>query len=321
MIINPLCLGYLDQAAETASESVIMGSDSQIVDVATKLAVKVFGWASEPARKFVDGRIEEFNLVGMVKAENVAMLLDAAYDIPKGWIESTDPIKQRAGLRVLRETVREQRNIEDVVMEAIAVLSESSRPEDIDDDWCANFLGHARKVADPGVRILWSRLLAGEADNPGSFSKKTVNILADMDKSTAVSFTMLCKFVCRVDGMRKLFLVPNYQQPIFGSGGLDFYTLTALQALGLIEISAVGGFSHVSNSRYTTIEYFGSSMILESAGEVPVGQVSFTPFGSQLATLVQPQITPGFFDHLAVFYKQQTDISSVSISKSSGDVH
>ena len=291
-----------------------MDENSFVTKVGARFLARVgsiFGWAEEPVKKLIDGKVEAYNLIHRAISENEAVLLDSMYDIPKKLIESPNPIENLAGIRIYHEVFREQQNIGDVLLEALPNLSESARPEDIDEDWLVNSMGHTRKVSDPDMRTLWARLLAGEADNPGSYSKKTVNILADMDKSTAISFTMHCKFACKVDGLRKLFIVPNYLEPIFNSGRIDYYSLAALQALGLIEVSAVGGFSHLSDSRYTTIRYFDSAMILESNREISVGQVSFTPFGSQLAALVQPICVPGFFDHLTNFYKQQKNISSV----------
>ena len=306
---------------EEMAEACSMDENSFLTEVGAKFLARasdIFGWVEEPVKKLMDGKVEAHNLLRRATAENEAVLLDSMYDIPKKLIESDSPIESLAGLRIYHEVFREQRNIGDVLLEVLPNLSESARPEDIDEDWFVNSMGHVRKVSDPDMQTLWARLLAGEADNPGSYSKKTVNILSDMDKSTAISFTMLCSFACMVDGLFKLFIVPNYQQPISASGRIDFYSLAALQALGLIEVSAIGGFEHLPNNRYTTIRYFDSAVMLESKGGISTGQVSFTPFGSELAALVQPYHVPEFFDHLVNFYKQQTNISSVSLSKPSG---
>ncbi|MCH7573175.1 MAG: DUF2806 domain-containing protein, partial [Planctomycetes bacterium] len=37
--------------------------------------------------------------------------------------------------------------------------------------------------------------LAGEANNPGTFSKRTIGFLGDLEKSEANLFTRLCGFV------------------------------------------------------------------------------------------------------------------------------
>ena len=44
------------------------------------------------------------------------------------------------------------------------------------------------------MQSLWARLLAGEANQPGTFSKRTVELVASLDKSDAQLFTGLCRF-------------------------------------------------------------------------------------------------------------------------------
>ena len=44
------------------------------------------------------------------------------------------------------------------------------------------------------MQELWARLLAGEASGPGTFSKHTVNLLADLDPIDARMFSQVCDF-------------------------------------------------------------------------------------------------------------------------------
>ena len=74
-------------------------------------------------------------------------------------------------------------------------LHEDANPESVDNDWIVNFFDKSRIVSDSEMQELWSRVLANEANSPGSYSKRTVNFLSDMDKNEAESFTKLCGFV------------------------------------------------------------------------------------------------------------------------------
>ena len=292
-----------------------MEIDPQTMSITERLFAKALGWIGEPAKKFIDARIEEHNLVGRAKAENNVMLIDTAYDIPRRWIESSNPIEQRRGLRVLGEVVREQRNIEDVVMEASTYLSESARPEDIDDDWLANHFDHARKVSDSDMRTLWARLLAGEADNPGSFSKKTVNVLADMDKETATAFASLCKFNCNVGGTGDRLFILDDGQEIYESNNIDFDSEMALRFLGLVDRNNMG--FTLNFSVYTfSIFYFDVEIVVNLKREKSLyrGILDLTPFGEQLATLVQPVFIPEFPGYIVDYYRQNTDNSNVVVS-------
>ena len=57
------------------------------------------------------------------------------------------------------------------------------------------FFEKSRIVSDNEMQELWSRVLAGEANDPGTYSKRTVNFLSDLDKGEAALFTKLCGFV------------------------------------------------------------------------------------------------------------------------------
>ena len=71
-------------------------------------------------------------------------------------------------------------------------LNQETQPESMEDDWIANFFDKCRIVSDSDMQTLWGRVLAGEANAPGTYSKRTVNLLSDFDKSDAELFTKLC---------------------------------------------------------------------------------------------------------------------------------
>ena len=49
-------------------------------------------------------------------------------------------------------------------------------------------------VSDDDMQQIWAGILAGEANNSGSFSRRTVNLVADLDKRNAQLFRNLCGF-------------------------------------------------------------------------------------------------------------------------------
>ena len=50
-------------------------------------------------------------------------------------------------------------------------------------------------ISDEEMQNIKSQVLSGEANSPGSFSKRTVNLLSDLDKKDAELFQTLCRFV------------------------------------------------------------------------------------------------------------------------------
>ena len=81
-------------------------------------------------------------------------------------------IRHRAELRRGDALIREQQCIEEVVKQAIEGLDESSRPEDMNEDWIANLFDRCKLVSDREMQSLWGRILAGEASAPGTFQKR-----------------------------------------------------------------------------------------------------------------------------------------------------
>ena len=59
---------------------------------------------------------------------------------------------------------------------------------ELDPDWLNYFGGYAEKASSENVRELWGRVLAGEIRRPGSFSRATLRLLAELDQQTASWF-------------------------------------------------------------------------------------------------------------------------------------
>src|SRR5438132_11151718 len=85
---------------------------------------------------------------------------------------------------------------------------------------------------------LWSRVLAGEANSPGTYSKRTVNFLSDLDKNDAELFTKLCGFAWLIGNLVPL--IYDEQQEIYNKFGVNFNTLSHLESIGLIQFQLLG---------------------------------------------------------------------------------
>jgi hypothetical protein len=136
----------------------------------------------------VGGVFKPFQIVRVAKAEAEAELIHA-----KAQIQVSD-LQRRAMHRFLVEEAKRQSNIESITEKALPLLDEKSSPQNVEDDWITNFFDRSRIISDNDMQELWSRVLAGEANGPGTFSKRTVNLLSDLDKRDAELFTRLCGF-------------------------------------------------------------------------------------------------------------------------------
>ena len=106
-------------------------------------------------------------------------------------IELTD-LHRRALVRWVEEEAQHQQNMEDITTNAIHKLNEEAKPHDIDDDWVAKFYDICRLVSDDKMQNIYGSILAGEANNVGSYSPKTLTTLADMNQKSLLLFNTFC---------------------------------------------------------------------------------------------------------------------------------
>jgi Protein of unknown function (DUF2806) len=136
----------------------------------------------------VGGVFKPYQIVRVAKAEAEAELVRA-----ESQIQVTD-LQGRAMHRFVEEEAKRQSNIEEITQQAIPLLEDKAEPQKVTDDWITNFFDKCRIIADGDMQKLWSKVLAGEANAPGTFVKRTINLLADLDKDDAELFTQLCGF-------------------------------------------------------------------------------------------------------------------------------
>jgi hypothetical protein len=149
------------------------------------------------------------------------------------------------------------------------------------------------------MQQLWSRVLAGEANSPGVFAKKTVNLLADLDKSDALAFTRLCGFGWRIQSFVPLiFKIDN---EIYERNGIDFNILVHLESLGFIRFENVG-FRQVDLPKNLTVYYYGRPVNItfqhDEGNSLDIGHVRLTRAGQQLASVCGSGPVEGFFDFI-----------------------
>ena len=171
----------------------------------------------------VGGYFKPYQIKRVAKAESEAELIKA-----EAQIQISD-LQRRAVNRFIAEEAKKQENIETIAGKAIPQLEDKSKPEEMEEDWITNFFDKCRIVSDKEMQSLWATVLAGEANSPGSFSKRTVNFLGSLDKADARLFTTLCGFGWYLGNV--IPLVYDEQESIYNEAGINFDILTHL-ALG-----------------------------------------------------------------------------------------
>lgn len=284
-----------------------MSENNSIVNIDAKGLSKVGTALVEKVAEGIGGVFRPTQTVRMARAQAKADLISA-----KSQLE-IDELQRRAMQRFVAEEAKKQSNIEAITQQAIPMLEDHSKPETIDDDWVSNFFDKSRIVSDEEMQGLWSRLLAGEANSPGKFSKRTVNLLADLDKSDAELFAKFCSFSWIFSGLKPLiFFDDNEVKPenksLYKENGITFATMSHLASLGLINHGTIGGFVTHGLPKKFAVSYFKRPMVLEMPTEkmpVEIGNALFTNAGAQLAGICGSKPIPGFYDFVAAHFREK----------------
>lgn len=194
-----------------------------------ELVGKATGTLFEPAR-----------IVREAKAQAAALLIKTEAEI------ETEAIRKRAAARLVAQEIRKQENIEAVTGQAVALLSsEPPNGKVIDDDWINRFVLEAQDVSDARLQAVWAKLLAGEFQSPGTYPRRVLRVLKDLEPSEAELIDSLAGkllWVENADGSSTPFLNSHVYEEWHGDdhsrkllGSTPVESAALLRELGVID--------------------------------------------------------------------------------------
>jgi hypothetical protein len=141
------------------------------------------------------------------------------------------------------------------------------------------------------------------------FSKKTVNLVANLDKSDAEAFTRLCGFGVSIVGLVHP-LVYDVNNRIYIDNGIDFFTLSNLDSIGLIRFDNLAGYVREDFGYKGFVLYHDQKVWLElplqtkqTRSTLQLGSVLLTLAGRQLASVCRARPVDGFIDYVKEKWK------------------
>ncbi|MEW6715098.1 MAG: DUF2806 domain-containing protein [Nitrospirota bacterium] len=224
---------------------------------------------------------EPQRIIRRAKAETQAEEIKAISDL------KIDELKKRTLARMINEETKKQENIENIIDNSLPLLNEQSKPIDIDNDWLANFFDKARITSNEQMQTIWSKILAGEANKPGTFTRRTIKIVSELEIRDAMLFTNLAKFNFLI-GLPTI-VIFDCQNDIYNKYGITFNTLKHLDTLGLISFESISGYGRQKLPQDFTISYFHIPIKIRMQNEkdntLPIGQVLLTQSGQELVQI------------------------------------
>lgn len=265
-------------------------------------AVAALGALAKPAEMLIEkvssavgGILAPWQTKRVARAQAEAALIHA-----KGDVQEAD-LYRRTIHRWVEEEAKKQENMESITAKAMPLLESTSNPKEIEDDWIVNFFDKCRLISDEQMQSLWSKILAGEANSPGTFSRITVAVVAGIDKSDAILFTQVCGYTWTIDNS----FVPviyDTQDDIFNESGINFDTLSHLHSIGLIHFDNRSDYQLIALPQQFTASYYGKSIELdmhkESNNSMHVGAVMLTKAGTELASICEGTAVDGFEEYV-----------------------
>ena len=285
---------------ETPNPLVNVGDLVKPIDTLINKISDATGVLYEPRRIRCKAEAESEAAIVSAKAEAAADIIKAESEI-----EIAD-LRQRAEQRRIKEDTRDQKNMEDIIAQAMPDVNEEAKPDLMEDDWIASFFDKCRMVSDAEMQSLWARVLASEANAPSTYSKRTVNLLSDLDKNDAELFTQLCGFGWMIVNFTPL--VFNGKAEIYNRHDINFDTLIHLENIGLIQFAAPHDFTEPGLPKRFTVHYYGKRLRLDISkdpdNELDVGKVLLTKSGQELAPICGSKPVDGFFEYVTDQWKQ-----------------
>jgi len=209
-----------------------------------------------------------------------------------------EDLQKRALTRFINEETIKQQNIESIMEKSFSQISEDANPKAIDNDWLLNYFDKAKLISDEAIQELWARLLAGEANKPGSISKKTLKILSELDTNDAIAFTKLCSFVFYVNNEPQVFIL-NTDNDLYNKY-ISFETLNNLDTLGLLSMHSFLGYMVDKLPKEYIVTYGNSKIKIvgkeQSDNKLDCGKCILTKNGRELYQFCSPLYEKVIFD-------------------------
>jgi len=257
---------------------------------------------------------------GIYKPNQIKRIAKAQADAAKIEAESQIEIhelQQRALSRFVAEESKKQENMEKITEKALPLLEGSSEPQNMEDDWITNFFDKCRIISDTEMQTLWAKILAGEANAPGTYSKRTVNFLDSLDKSDADLFTTLCGFKWKIQDY--LLLIYNETDSIYVNQGINYNSLAHLDDIGLVHFEVFGTLDETKLPKLIQSYYFDICLNLElqksEDNNLSIGKALFTKTGEQLAKICGAKPVDGFYDYVIEKWSKEGLILSSPLIK------
>ena len=219
-----------------------------------------------------------------------------------------DPLTKAALISNAKRAIKDYKNQRNVLQNATQFMLPTAKPQEVSEDWLAQFMDKARLVSDSEVQMIWGRILAEECNCPNSVPKGLLHVLEQMDRKNATDFSALCSVSVMLVDNRGVSFSPVFlggeHKGFYENLGLEYDTLVDLAAIGLIEQDCsfdTGSYVVDQLIQPALVKYHDQEYALPAdIAEIPVGCVIFTRLGQALCKALSPVKHETFFTDICI---------------------
>lgn len=209
---------------------------------------------------------------------------------------SINPIERAAIINNYKRIIKEYRSQMDILQIALVDLKPDSKPDEVKNDWISFFFDKVKNVTEDDMKLIWGKILAGEFNEPNTFTKQFLHTMSIIDSSLAKRFQKLRSsffysppnlyaFVYRTSYDFGIKNIQRYQDL-----GIYISDFKELENLGLIQFRYDSFYKLVIKEKKF---YYGDKIIKLETNQksIALGNVSLTNVGKQFC-----KISPAVYD-------------------------
>lgn len=242
----------------------------------------------------------------IIKPKNIKLAkINAQKSIIEEISTRTDinPIERYAIISNIKQITKQHKNNAAILKIASEHLNPSAKPENIDDDWLLHFFERSKNISSEDMQKIWGKILAGEANQNNSFSKKLLDILPIMSFDDAKKFMSIIPFCIDTDDDEDPIapiIINRSGNEIYQKHDITFNNLISCERLGLVKHT----FEHLYfKSRSMNISYENKKYLISSKIAIPLGECVLTLEGIQLVKICDRLYDSNFLNYIIDYWK------------------
>ena len=295
---------------------------TRLVEVVAKGTGNLF--APYIIKKNADARAYEFKTtVKAIKDAGMESSLEVSHDgdkltytsnsniVPLDSQENT--ILSRATQRANYQELKRQDNLEKVTEKAADALGGEKEiaDESPDDDWINRFFSSAQEVSSDKMQTLWGRILAGEVNQPGSYSLRTLDFLRNLTVSEAKVFEEVGRYALNFGTLEGYAVIPTFDKEwLEKKRNIQVSKHLFLAELGLMYPEDLTSVLQFNEELVTKVLLWSKEHIMviernQCKVQVELPMWKFTEVGRQLLPLIDRPLDMAYLVKVADFYAQK----------------